>query len=145
MAEASKRDSAGRRARRSGESVVLDASAVLALLYGEPGQDEIRARIRDADVCLSAVSISEVSAKLSEDGLDKAEVREALGALSPAVHPFDEDLAIETGALWAALSHRELSLADRACLALAHSLGVVALTTNSVWEGLENVELIRRG
>lgn len=144
MAEASNRGTAGRRAARSGDSVVLDASAVLALLYGEPGQDEIRGRIRDADVCLSAVSISEVSAKLSEDGLDKTEVREALGALSPTVHPLDEDLALEAGALRPATHERGLSLGDRACLALANSLGVAALTTDGGWEGLDNTEVIRR-
>ena len=143
--EASKGDSAARRPARSGESVVLDASAVLALLYGEPGQEEIRGRIRQADVCLSAVSVCEVSAKLSEAGLDKAEVREALGALSATVHPFDEDLALEAGALRSALSHLGLSLADRAALALANSLAVAVITVDGSWEGLANAEVIRPG
>ena len=84
---------------------MLDASAVLALLYGEPGQDQIRERIRGAEVRLSAVSVCEVSAKLSEAGLDKTEMQEALGAFSPTVHPFDEELALEAGALRPALSH----------------------------------------
>lgn len=144
-AEASKEISAGRRPARSGEPVVLDASAVLALLYGEPGQEEIRGRIRQADVRLSAVSVCEVCAKLSEAGLDKAEVREALGALSPTVHPFDEELALEAGALRSALSHLGLSLADRAALALANSLGVAAITVDGSWEGLANAEVIRPG
>ena len=153
MAESSSRGSAGRhssggrspggRSARSDHSVVLDASAILAVLYGEPGQDEIRERIRGANVRVGAVNVCEVSAKLSEAGLDKDEVREALGALSPTVHPFDEELALEAGALRPALSHRGLSLADRACLALANSLGVAAITTDSDWGELDRAEVIR--
>lgn len=144
MAEASSRGAAGRRAANSGNSVVLDASAVLALLYGEPGQEEIRKRIRGTDVRVGAVNVSEVSAKLAEAGLEKAEVREALGALSPTVHPFDEDLALEAGALRPATRERGLSLGDRACLALTNSLGVGALTTDGGWDGLDGVEVIQQ-
>lgn len=149
MAETSQRGSPsrgsqGRRSARSGDSVVLDASAILALLYGEPSQDEIRKRIRGADVRVGAVNISEVSAKLAEAGLGEAEVREAIGALSPTIHPFDEDLALKAGALRPTTRERGLSLGDRACLALANSLGVVALTTDSCWDGLERAEVIER-
>lgn len=144
MAESSSRGTAGRRSARHAGAVVLDASAVLALLYGEPGQEEIRKRIRGMDVRVGAVNVSEVSAKLAEAGLEKAEVREALGALSPTVHPFDEDLALEAGALRPATRERGLSLGDRACLALANSLGVAALTTDGGWEGLEGAEVIKR-
>lgn len=142
MAEASSRGSAGRGSAHSGNSVVLDASAVLALLYGEPGQDKIRERIRGTDVRVGAVNISEVSAKLAEAGFEKAEVREALGALSATVHPFDEDLAHDAGMLRPATRERGLSLGDRTCLALANSLGVAVLTTNGAWKGLDKAEVI---
>lgn len=132
------------RGRAEVESVVLDASAILAVLYGEPGEDEIRRRIRAADVRVGAVNVSEVSAKLAEAGFEKAEVREAVGALAPTVHPFDEDLAHAAGALRLETKERGLSLGDRACLALAGSLGVAALTTDGLWEGFENAEVIRR-
>lgn len=133
-----------RRSARPGESVVLDASAILAVLYSEPAQEQIRERIRGADVRVGAVNVSEVSAKLAKAGLEKGEVREALGALSPTVHPFDEDLALEAGALSLATRERGLSAGDRACLALANSLGVEALTTNGDWEGLDGVEVIQQ-
>ena len=94
MAESSSRGSAGRhssggrspggRSARSDHSVVLDASAILAVLHGEPGQDQIRERIRGADVRVGAVNVCEVSAKLSEAGLDKDEVREALSGVGVA-------------------------------------------------------------
>lgn len=38
--------------------IVLDASAVLALLFREPGHEEVAARIRGS--CLSTVNLSEV-------------------------------------------------------------------------------------
>lgn len=144
MAEESQRGSGGRRSARSGQSVVLDASAILALLYGEPGQEEIRRRIGGRDVRVGAVNVSEVSAKLAEGGFEKAEVREAVGALAPTVHPFDEDLAHDAGQLRPGTRDRGLSLGDRACLALANSLGVAALTTDTGWDGLSGAEVVRR-
>ncbi|WP_047865491.1 type II toxin-antitoxin system VapC family toxin [Rubrobacter aplysinae] len=130
--------------RSAGNSVVLDASAVLALLYGEPGQDEIRERIRGAEVRIGAVNVSEVSAKLAEAGFSRSECRQAVDALAPTVHPFDEELAHVAGEMRPATKDRGLSLGDRACLALANSLGVAALTTDGVWDGLEGAEVIRR-
>lgn len=57
------------------EVVVLDASAVLALLYGEPGQERIREKLRGAEVRLGAVNVSEVVAKLAEAGFEEDESR----------------------------------------------------------------------
>lgn len=132
------------RDRTEAESVVLDASAILALLYGEPGEKEIRSRIRGAEVRVGAVNVSEVSAKLAEGGFTPGECREAVGVLAPTVHPFDEDLAHAAGALRPTTRDRGLSLGDRACLALANSLGVAALTTDGGWDGLDGAEVIRR-
>lgn len=125
------------------EVVVLDASAVLALLYGEPGQERIREKLRGAEVRLGAVNVSEVVAKLAEAGFEENESREALGALSAVIHAFDEDLAYAAGSIRPETADRGLSLGDRACLALARSLGVAALSTDSAWEGLEGAEVIR--
>jgi PIN domain nuclease of toxin-antitoxin system len=38
---------------------------------------------------------------------------------------------------------RGLSFGDRACLALANSLGATILTADRTWAGLDRVELIR--
>ena len=46
--------------------VVLDASALLALLLAEPGAARVAALLPDATV--SAVNLSEVVAKLAEHG-----------------------------------------------------------------------------
>lgn len=129
---------------RGENSVVLDASAVLAVLYGEPGQEEIRGRIPGKEVGVGAVNVSEVAAKLAEAGFTWEESREAIDALAPTVHAFDEGLAYATGELRIATRDRGLSLGDRACLALANSLEVMALTTDRAWDGLESAEVIQR-
>jgi PIN domain nuclease of toxin-antitoxin system len=62
------------------------------------------------------------------------------------LHPFDEPLAFETGALRAATRDRGLSLGDRACLALAQRLGASVLTADRAWQGLDlgiPVEVLR--
>lgn len=124
-------------------AVVLDASAVLAVLHGEPGHEEIERRL-GAEPAIGAVNLSEVVAKLAERGVPEAEIREAVGALTLSVVPLDEDLAYGAGMLRPETRNRGLSFGDRACVALARRLGTVALTMERAWEGLEGVELVRR-
>ena len=111
--------------------VVLDASAILALLNDEPGAAAVAAALEDAVV--SAVNLSEVVAKLREVGLSREEADEALGGLGLEVQPFDEAAAWAAGTLRAATRRAGLSLGDRACLALARELGVPALTADAAW------------
>lgn len=111
--------------------VVLDASAILALLNDEPGAAAVAAALEDAVV--SAVNLSEVVAKLLEVGLSREEADEALGGLGLEVQPFDEAAAWAAGTLRAATRRAGLSLGDRACLALARELGVPALTADAAW------------
>jgi ribonuclease VapC len=49
---------------------VLDASALLALIFGEPGADKVADRI--ASCVLSTVNLSEVAAKMAERGTPPA-------------------------------------------------------------------------
>lgn len=125
--------------------VVLDASAILAVLYGEPGQEEIRGRMRVSEAWVGAVNLSEVAAKLADGGFEEAEVCEVVGALALRTRSFDEGLAFEAGMLRPETRDRGLSLGDRACVALARRLGAVALTTDGAWGGLPGVEVVRGG
>ena len=104
--------------------VVLDASAVLALLQQEPGATRVAALLPDA--WISAVNLSEVVAKLIDHGVPADALVPALWQLSLRVQAFDSDAAIRAGELRAATRPLGLSLGDRACLALAQSLGAVA-------------------
>jgi PIN domain nuclease of toxin-antitoxin system len=121
--------------------VVLDASAVLALLYQEPGGQAVAAHLPGA--LISAVNLSEVAAKLADDSIPPGDIAVTLGGLGLDVQPFDAAMAVAAGLLRPATRHLGLSLGDRACLALAQSVQGVALTTDRAWSRFAGVELIR--
>lgn len=120
--------------RRSVSKVVLDASALLALLNAEPGSQAVAERLSEA--ALGAVSLSEVVAKLSERGIPENVIRSALDGLGLEIIPFDEAMAYRAGLLRRATRPVGLSLGDRACLALAQQLEAPALTTDQSWKTL---------
>ncbi len=123
---------------------VLDASALLAMLQGEPGGDRVAEAIPDA--VISAVNITEVVAKLCDKGLAQKQARETMEILSLNVVEFDMSQAIEAGGLRPSTRDYGLSLGDRACLALAARVGATALTTDRAWAQLEigiSVDVIR--
>jgi len=114
--------------------VVLDASALLALLLGENGADEVEEIIPHAVV--STVNYSEVVAKLANGGMPDVEIRSALASLDLDLKPFDRRQAFQCGLLRPPTRQFGLSLGDRACLALGILLGLPVLTTDRVWERL---------
>lgn len=60
-----------------------------------------------------------------------------LDASALEILPFTAVHAEETARLRSLTRHLGLSLADRACLALAADLGLPAVTTDRVWRDLE--------
>jgi len=115
--------------------IVIDASAALALLQGEPFGNFDPERVVGA--VISAVNFSEVLAKLISAGLSPQEADEATAALQFRVLPFDEDQARGAALLWKATRPTGLSLGDRACLALALSLKAAAATADGEWSKLD--------
>lgn len=113
---------------------VLDASALLAVLYREPGSVVVERYFAQAVV--SSVNFSEVAAKLSDRGIDSQEVLEILSGLSLEVREFDTELALMAGTLREATRPLGLSLGDRACLALGIAEGAPILTTDRAWAGV---------
>lgn len=123
---------------------VLDASAVLALLNGEPGARAVSAHIANGAM-VSAVNYAEVATKLADLALPDAAARGILEALGLLVQPFDDGQALTTGVMRSGTRDAGLSLGDRACLALAHHVGMTAVTADRAWQGLTDVvvEVIR--
>jgi len=115
-------------------NAVLDASALLVLLQGEPGSDRVLETLPGALVC--SVNLSEVVAKLAGHEMPDAEIRSALN-LGLEIVPFDEALAWAAGLLRPQTRSAGLSLGDRACLALARSTSFPALTADVVWATLD--------
>jgi PIN domain nuclease of toxin-antitoxin system len=125
--------------------VVLDASALLALVHGEEGADVVEATIPGAQI--SAVNLAEVVGKLADIGMPEDEIRAALAGLGLRVVDFDERLAFAAGLLRPLTRSEGLSLGDRACLAVAAATHRPALTADRSWAelGLDDAaaELIR--
>lgn len=117
-------------ARRGTGPIVLDASALLALLAEEPGADQIEALLEGA--AMSTVNLSEVLQKSEQHGIDIEGLEFDLEALGVEFHPFDVSQARATADIWAR-ARAGLSLGDRACLALAGSLGRTAVTADPRW------------
>lgn len=131
-------------------SLVLDASALLAYLYGEMGAQ----RVRDALAIgcrISSVNWSEVLAKVAEVGDSAAELVEKLKqsqllGTSLLVEPFTEHDALLAAELRPNTKDLGLSLGDRACLALGRSRKAKVLTADRDWQkvaGGPEVLLIR--
>jgi ribonuclease VapC len=116
-------------------SVVLDSSAILALLAAEPGADIVSAALDGAVV--SAVNIAEVVGKLIERQAPRNDALEAIRALELTVIPFDADQAEAVGALRGATRNLGLSLGDRACLELARRMKREALSADRSWVDLD--------
>ncbi len=119
--------------------VVLDASAVLAYLQGEPGAQRVREALETGAV-MSAANWSEVAQKLRR--ADSWQVSRALLLSFPLqLATVTVDDAEAAAALWSEQS--PLSLADRLCLALAGRLELDALTADRAWSGLDRAVLVR--
>ncbi len=125
--------------------MVLDASAILALLHQESGGSVVADAVV-AGAIVSAVNLSEVVAVLSDAGLPEDENREALASLPLRVVEFSAELAYAAGLLRAATRVHGLSFGDRACLALGRDLEMPVLTADRSWQGLDlgvQIRLIR--
>ena len=125
-------------------STVLDASALLALLFAEPGAETVADAI-GAGAVTSTVNLSEVATVLVRNERDAtqilAPVREQIG-----VEPFTDHDALAAAALYPKTSSRGLSFGDRSCLALAQRLRTRALTAEHAWAELKleiEIRLIR--
>ncbi|MDY0072355.1 MAG: hypothetical protein RBR77_06865 [Thauera sp.] len=71
--------------------IVLDASAVLALLNAEPDAEQVAAVL--PGTAISTVNITEVITRLIDWNLSQAEIDQALDALGLQQHAFDADQA----------------------------------------------------
>jgi PIN domain nuclease of toxin-antitoxin system len=124
--------------------VVLDASAMLAILKRERGADRVLAVLNRAMV--SCVNLAEVQTKLVDAGLDPAHAWASVTFLGCRGIPFGEEQARESGTLVTQTKSLGLSLGDRACLALAIERKAKVYTADRNWKSLSvgiEIEVIR--
>ncbi|MEN9896129.1 MAG: hypothetical protein RIR97_1981 [Pseudomonadota bacterium] len=125
-------------------TAVLDASALLALLFNESGADRVLSYFPDA--ALSAVNAAEVMTKLVDFGLSANDAQDMILRLGLAIIPFDLDQARLTAELRLQTRSKGLSLGDRSCLAQAILSRSVAVTADRAWSDLDpgcEIDMIR--
>ncbi|MEI6443219.1 MAG: type II toxin-antitoxin system VapC family toxin [Nostocales cyanobacterium ELA583] len=124
--------------------VVVDASAILALLNQETASEEVSRFIGKA--AISTVNLSEVIAKLADAGIPEEDIRQILSNLNLEVINFNEEQALKAGMLRPITKSIGLSFGDRACLALGIILNQPVLTTDRLWSSINvgvEVRLLR--
>lgn len=125
-------------------TAVLDASAVLAVYFDEPGADQVQAILPGAR--LSSVNYTEVIGKLLDRGDALNGALRKLAAMGFHIVAHDAPLARRAGELRPLTRQLGLSLADRACLALAERERLPVLTADRKWSMLDlgiDIRLIR--
>lgn len=116
--------------------IVLDASAILAVIGGEPGAEKLTPTLL-ADAIVSTVNLAEVQAKLVSRGWTSEQAWEDASSPVREVVTFDEDQARITGDLIIQTRQLGLSLGDRACLALGIALKLPVYTAERAWKNLK--------
>jgi PIN domain nuclease of toxin-antitoxin system len=115
--------------------IVLDSSAVLAILNGEAGAEKLTPGLL-SDATISVVNLAEVQSKLISHGLAPEDAWDAATGPVRESEPFTVEHARITGELVVQTRPLGLSLGDRACLALGIALGAAVYTADQSWKGL---------
>lgn len=126
---------------------ILDASALIAFLHDEPGTDAVVAALATS-AAMSVVNWAEALSKIAADGSDPQQVADSLQSNdSPLqLEPLTEADCVAIARLRPLTRAHGLSLADRACLALAQRLDLPVVTADREWTNLAlgiRVQLIR--
>jgi PIN domain nuclease of toxin-antitoxin system len=124
--------------------IVLDSSALLAILKQESGASIVEGAL--AEAAISTVNVSEILSKVSDWGLDATAYEKELISLSIEYVDFNFVRAALTAQLRKETRAYGLSLGDRACLALAVERKCAVLTADRNWAKLDlgiPIELIR--
>ncbi len=116
--------------------VVLDASAIIAVINGESGNEKLTAHLL-ARAVGSTVNLAEVQTKLLSRGWTSEQAWEDATSPVREVLPFDEEQARIAGDLSIQTRPLGLSLGDRACLALGISLKAPVYTAERAWKKLK--------
>jgi ribonuclease VapC len=116
--------------------VVLDASALLALLYKEPGWEQLTPELLGC-ASMGAANLAEVQTKLVAQGLEPDEAWEYTLSLVYDPVAFTPEQAKLAGALLPKTRALGLSLGDRACLALGLLLDAPVYTADKSWKALK--------
>lgn len=114
--------------------MIIDASAILAFLFREPGAELVGPHIAGASI--SSVNWSEVLGRFARMGLPIETVDQQLQNAGCRLIEFSRRHALLAAELIPVTAHLGLSLGDRACLALGLETGLPILTADRAWTSL---------
>lgn len=125
--------------------VILDSSALLALIKGEKGAEKVEKLL--GGIIMSTVNVSEVAAILAELSMTQDDCKFAIEPFLDSIIPFDTHQAYTAALLKNETKHKGLSLGDRACIALGITMELPIYTADKIWSELEipsaQIHLIR--
>jgi ribonuclease VapC len=124
--------------------IVLDSSALLALLFFERGYERVAELVPQS--FMSTVNLTEVLGRLARDGRPLDEALDRIEQMGIVWIDFDRELAIGAAALLLPTAPLGLSLGDRACLALSRLRNLPAVTADRAWAKLDlgiPIEVVR--
>lgn len=122
-------------------NVILDSSALLALLKNEPGADIVESLL--GTITMSSINVSEVATVLLNSEMTLQECQNTVLPFISEIVPYDEEQAFLTADLRRKTKSYGLSLGDRACIALGQKLQLPIYTADRIWGELklENIDI----
>lgn len=126
------------------KNAVLDSSAVLAVIFNEPGGDKVVDLLQGG--LLSTVNLAEIHTRLLLDGRPADFAWNRILSLGCEICFFDDEQARLAAEMISVTKPYGLSLGDRACLALGLQRKATVYTTDQVWKRLNlgiEIEVIR--
>jgi ribonuclease VapC len=119
---------------------LLDASALLAAIFNEPGADRVLELFDDSEI--HAVNLAEVMGKMVAIGKPVEEVITKIDDLSlDVIEGLGIEQAREIARLTPEARRLGLSLGDCVCLTIAKWMGMTAVTAERRWSELRGYEV----
>lgn len=107
---------------------------MITLDFDDDGHERVAEQLDDS--CLSSVNLAEVASRFARDGHDPRELCQRITESTVEIVPFLTSDAAIAAALVPITQEHGLSLGDRACLALAMTRQIPALTADRAWASL---------
>jgi ribonuclease VapC len=122
---------------------VMDSSAILAILRGEPGCDYVQELLQSEECAISSVNMAEVGSKLIDYGLPPEELPRIARQIQIDIIDFNTDQSIQSAQIRKITRSTGLSLGDRACVALAQLMQGCVVTSDRAWLDIAEITQIK--
>ena len=122
---------------------VMDASAIMAILRGEPGCDYVQELLESEECAISSVNMAEVGSKLIDYGLPPEDFPRIARQLQIDIIDFNTEQSIQSAQIRKITRPAGLSLGDRACVALTQLVQGCVVTADRAWADVAGVTQIK--